>query len=131
MANKVFSVEVAYAEKDKQVLIRLDVPEGATVLEAIKASTVLIQFPNLAAAGVLSDSVGIFGKLCTLETLLKAGDRVEIYQPLMIDPKEGRRLKALAEKRQKAQAFDEKKRQQKIARKAKALLYKQEKKPSA
>ncbi len=127
MANKVFSVEVAYAEKDKQVLIRLDVSEGATVLDAIQASTVLIQFPHLAAEGILSDRVGIFGKICTLDTLLKAGDRVEIYQYLIIDPKESRRLKALAGKRQKAQAFDEKKRQQKVARKAKALLYKQKK----
>ncbi|HXH55311.1 MAG TPA: RnfH family protein [Gammaproteobacteria bacterium] len=127
MAPKAIVVEIAYAETEKQVLIRLSVPIGATVLEAITASTVLSQFPHLAGAGALSNSVGIFGKISTLETVLKAGDRVEIYRDLMIDPKEGRRLKAAVTKRQKAQAFDEKKRKQKMARKAKALLYKKEK----
>ncbi len=129
MAPKTISVEVAYAEAEKQVLIRVSVPIGATVLEAITASTVLSQFPHLAGAGILSNSVGIFGKISTLDAVLKAGDRVEIYRDLIIDPKEGRRLKAAVSKRQKAQAFDEKKRKQKVARKAKALSYKKEKNP--
>lgn len=121
------SVEVAYAESDKQVLIRLDVPKDATVLEGITASTILRQFPYLAEAGVLADRVGIFGKICALDMPLKAGDRVEIYRDLLRDPKANRILKARDEKRKKAKAFDEKKRKQKLERKAKSLLYKKEK----
>lgn len=124
MAAKTISVEVTYAESDKQVLIRLAVPIGTTVLEAIRASTILQQFPDLAQEGVLSNRVGIFGQIKTLETVLKAQDRVEIYRDLIIEPKESRRLKAMVSKRQKAQAFDEKKRKQKIARQEKARLYK-------
>ena len=129
MAPKAISVEVAYAEAEKQVLIRVSVPIGATVLEAITASMVLSQFPYLAESGFLSDRIGIFGKISTLDAVLKAGDRVEIYRDLTIDPKEARRLKAEISRRQKAQAFDEKKRKQKVARKEKILLYKKEKKP--
>ena len=129
MAPKTIMVEIAYAEAKKQILVRVSVPLGATVLEAITASTVLSQFPHLAGAVALSNNVGIFGKTRTLDTVLQAGDRVEIYRALMIDPKEGRRLKAAVTQRQKAQAFDEKKRKQKVARKAKVLLYKKEKNP--
>ncbi|HQW58173.1 MAG TPA: RnfH family protein [Gammaproteobacteria bacterium] len=129
MAPKAISVEVVYAEAEKQVLIRVAVPIGATVLEAITASMVLSQFPYLAESGFLSDRIGIFGKISTLDAVLKAGDRVEIYRDLTIDPKEARRLKAEISRRQKAQAFDEKKRKQKVARKEKILLYKKEKKP--
>lgn len=127
MVGKSISVEVAYAEDNKQILIRLDVPEGSSVLQAIHASTVLMQFPHLAEESLLSARVGIFGKTCTLDTHLKAGDRVEIYRDLLRDPKANRILKARDEKRKKAKAFDEKKLKQKLARKAKALLYKKEK----
>jgi putative ubiquitin-RnfH superfamily antitoxin RatB of RatAB toxin-antitoxin module len=129
MAPKTIAVEVAYAEAEKQVLIRVLVSVGATILEAIIASTILQQFPDLAEEGVLADRVGIFGQIKTLETALKANDRVEIYRDLIIEPKENRRLKAAVSKRQKAQAFDEKKRKQKVQRKAKALLYKKDKNP--
>lgn len=122
MAPKVISVEVVYAEAEKQALIRVSVPIGTTVLEAITASKILTQFPQL----VEREAVGIFGKIATLDTVLKAGDRVEIYRDLIIDPKESRRLKAAVSKRQKAQAFDAKKRKQRIEKKAKAL-YKKEK----
>lgn len=129
MAPKTISVEVAYAEADKQVLIRLAVPLGTTVLEAIIASTILQQFPGLAKEGILLNRVGIFGQIKTVETVLKAQDRVEIYRDLLIEPKESRRLKAAISKRQKAQAFDEKKRKQKIARQEKVRLYRKDKNP--
>lgn len=131
MGNKkpLVSVEVAYAEGDKQMLIRLCVVEGSTVLEVIAASTVLLQFPNLAGEGILRDRVGIFGKTVALDTPLKAGDRVEIYRDLIRNPKVGRRLKAQDGKRKRAQAFDERKRKQKAERKMKALAYKKEKSP--
>jgi putative ubiquitin-RnfH superfamily antitoxin RatB of RatAB toxin-antitoxin module len=116
MESKLISVEVAYAEDVKQILIRLELPTGTTVLEAIEKSTVLIQFPHLASRDI-KNKVGIFGKTVDLSTPLKTGDRVEIYRDLIRNPKENRRLKAQIEKRKKAQAFDEKKRQKKIARK--------------
>ncbi|MBP9764321.1 MAG: RnfH family protein, partial [Gammaproteobacteria bacterium] len=71
MAPKTISVEVAYAEAEKQVLIRVSVPIGATVLEAITGSTVLSQFPHLTGPGILSISVGIFGKISTFDAVLK------------------------------------------------------------
>lgn len=121
------SIEVAYAEGNKQILIRLDVPKDTTVLKGIMASTILRQFPHLAEAGVLADRVGIFGKICRLDMPLKASDRIEIYRDLLRDPKANRILKARDEKRKKAKAFDEKKRKQKLERKAKADLHKKEK----
>jgi putative ubiquitin-RnfH superfamily antitoxin RatB of RatAB toxin-antitoxin module len=64
---------------------------GATVLEAIRASGLLEQFPEL---DVSSLTVGIWGRPCLLDAGLNAGDRVEIYRPLAMDPKEARRLRA-------------------------------------
>ncbi len=119
MAVKSISVEVVYAAAEKQVLIRLLVVAGSTVLEAINASTILVQFPEIPEAKFLANRVGIFGKITSLETVLKANDRIEIYRDLIIDPKQNRRLKAALSKRQKAQAFDEKKRQKKLARQTK------------
>jgi putative ubiquitin-RnfH superfamily antitoxin RatB of RatAB toxin-antitoxin module len=119
MAVKNISVEVVYAEAKKQALIRLLVPFGSTVLDAINTSAILTQFPHLAEVGMLANRVGIFGKIAALETVLKANDRIEIYRDLITDPKENRRLKAVLSKRQKAQAFDAKKRQKKLERQAK------------
>jgi len=62
MAPKTISVEVLYAEGKSQVLVRLEMPVTATILEAITASTILCQFPHLAGVDALSGRVGIFGK---------------------------------------------------------------------
>ena len=64
---------------------------GSTALDAIRASGVLERFGGLDPARL---SVGIWGRACALETPLADGDRVEIYRPLAVDPKEARRLRA-------------------------------------
>ena len=89
--NTAFAVEVVYAVRGKQVLLSLEVRPGTTVHEAIEQSGITRNFPRLDAA---HSKIGIFGKLVNLETVLRAGDRVEIYRPLIADPKDARRLRA-------------------------------------
>lgn len=84
-------VEVAYALPDRQVLIKVDVPGGATIRDAIDASGILQRFAQIDLG---RDAVGIFGKIAKLDDGLSAGDRVEIYRALTMDPKEARRQRA-------------------------------------
>ncbi len=88
---ELMSIEVAYATPEQQVIVMLNVPENTTVETAIKSSGLLARFPEI---DLSVTAVGIFGKLCELNQLLKTGDRVEIYRPLHNDPKEARRQRA-------------------------------------
>ena len=85
MANRI-QIEVAYALEDEQFLYTERVEEGMTVVEALKQSRLLSEFPDLNI-----DKVGIFGKLTTHETVLREGDRIEVYRPLKADPRDRRR----------------------------------------
>lgn len=85
------TVEVAYAKPGQQVLLGLVLPAASTVGQAIEASGLLVQFPELAGAAL---DVGLFGKVCPLGQTLKSGDRVEIYRKLLNDPKDARRQRA-------------------------------------
>lgn len=96
----IITVEVAYALPDEQTLIELEVPADATVEAAIRRSGILERYPQIDLA---SDKVGIFGKMCKLDAELRHKDRIEIYRPLIADPKESRRQKAEMEKKKKAQ----------------------------
>lgn len=89
-------VEVAYARPDKQKLMAITLPLGATIEDAIHRSDMLRHFPEINLA---VNQVGIFGKLAKLDTRLRNGDRVEIYRPLVADPKEMRRQRALQGKK--------------------------------
>lgn len=82
-------VEVAYATPDKQRIIELEVPSGTTATEAVRQSGIEREFPEL---DVAQAPMGVFGrKLNNPEsTELQAGDRVELYRPLLIDPKQAR-----------------------------------------
>lgn len=91
-------VEVAYALPQDQVILSLEVPEGTTLEEAIRASGMLERHPEIDLA---RNKVGIFGKLNKLNASLREGDRVEIYRPLIADPKEIRKQRAAAGKRMK------------------------------
>jgi putative ubiquitin-RnfH superfamily antitoxin RatB of RatAB toxin-antitoxin module len=84
-------VEVVYALRDRQVLLTLEVEEGTSARQAVERSGILQRFPEieLARAGL-----GIFGRVVALETPLRDGDRVEIYRPLIAEPKQGRRERA-------------------------------------
>lgn len=91
-------VEVAYARPDKQVIFQVHVLPGATAQQAIEQSGVLEKFPEI---DLSKNKIGIFGKLGKLDAVLKAADRVEIYRPLIADPKEVRRQREAEGKRMK------------------------------
>jgi len=76
-------VAVAYAEPAQQVWLRIEVPEDATLEQAIIKSGLLRQFPAL---DLTTQPVGIFGRLAKLDAPLKPGDRVEIYRAIIADP---------------------------------------------
>jgi hypothetical protein len=80
-------VEVAYATPKKQVILKLQVLPGTTVAGAIEASLVRQQFAEIG----LNPVVGIFSRKVSLDYQLASGDRVEIYRPLLADPKLARR----------------------------------------
>ena len=84
-------VELAYAEREQQHVVSVEVEDGARVLDVIAASNIHAAFPALQ---ITSKNVGIFGKVVAPETRVKAGDRVEIYRPLAVDPIEARRERA-------------------------------------
>ena len=89
--NNKIRVEVAYAKQDEQVIIPLDVNVGTTLEQAIGLSGILQQFPEIDLA---KNKTGIFGKIAKADTELREKDRVEIYRPLIADPKESRRKRA-------------------------------------
>jgi len=89
--SETIPVEVAYGRPDEQALVSLDVPVGASVREAIQRSGLLEHFPEI---DLEQAKVGIFGRISTLDTPLRERDRVEIYRPLIADPKEVRRRRA-------------------------------------
>ena len=83
--------EVAYALANKQSLISLEVKEGTTLKEAIEASGILEIYNQI---DLSKQQVGIFSKFASLDTVLREKDRVEIYRPLVADPKEVRKERA-------------------------------------
>jgi hypothetical protein len=88
---RMVSVEVAYATPSLQLVVPIEVPVGCTVEQAIELSGIRERFPDLQ---VDRDNVGIFSRKVALDKALLDGDRVEIYRPLIADPKEARRERA-------------------------------------
>ena len=85
-------VEVVLAMADRQELVALEVSAGTTLAEAITQSGL----PGMFEGFELNlENVGVFGRKASPEQVLQAGDRVEIYRPLIADPKEERRQRAL------------------------------------
>ncbi len=94
----VIAIEVAYAQSAaRQALYPLRVKQGTTVAEALRLSGVFETFPELLGGGI---SVGIHARSVTLDKVVSAGDRVEIYRPLTADPKDARRLRAQKRRKQ-------------------------------
>jgi len=89
------AVEVAYALPAQQIIISLCVPPTSTVQTAIELSGILTQFPEI---NLNHNKVGIFGQLVALSQTVQAGDRIEIYRPLLIDPKQARFLRVRKKK---------------------------------
>lgn len=104
MAEKM-KVEVAYALPEKQKIIVLDVEEGCSARNAVVRSGVENDFPEIdsqtAALGIFGNALGSRGLPSAEDYVLKAGDRVEIYRPLIADPKEVRRQRAAEAKKAK------------------------------
>ncbi|MBI3897829.1 MAG: RnfH family protein [Gammaproteobacteria bacterium] len=84
-------IEVAYARADVQAVATVQLPTGATVEQAIIASGLVARFPEI---DLTQAAVGIYGTRAKLSDSVADGDRVEIYRPLLIDPKEQRRRRA-------------------------------------
>lgn len=89
--NKDIMVEVAYALPKQQLIIPVNVAEGTTAEAAVLASGIMEKFPEI---DLNANKLGIFGKLVKSDTVLRHLDRVEIYRPLIADPKEVRRQRA-------------------------------------
>lgn len=89
--NDQINIEVVYALPEEQVLLKLVVPDGTTVADAIKASGMLDKRPEI---DLSANKLGIFGKLTKADAVLRDKDRIEIYRPLIADPKEVRRMRA-------------------------------------
>jgi putative ubiquitin-RnfH superfamily antitoxin RatB of RatAB toxin-antitoxin module len=77
-------VTIVYAKPSRQTVIGVDLPDGATVQQALEKSGVLRQFPEI---DLTQQKVGIYGKATTLETVVEDGTRIEIYRPITADPK--------------------------------------------
>ncbi len=90
--DNMITVEVIYALPHEQIFLVVTVPQGTILADAVKMSGILGTHPEIDLG---SNKVGIFGKLSKLDTVLREKDRVEIYRPLIADPKEVR--KRLAE----------------------------------
>ena len=93
MTQNSIRVEVVFAMPERQELVEVDVPEGANVAAAIEASAIADRFPRESLDEL---PVGIWGREASREAGIRDGDRIEIYRPLAMDPKEARRQLALA-----------------------------------
>ncbi len=91
ISNENITVEVAYALPHQQMIIPIQVPAETTAEQAIQASHIMRKFPEI---DLSKNQIGIFGKLTKLDTPLRHMDRVEIYRPLIADPKEVRKQRA-------------------------------------
>lgn len=93
------SIEVCYALPDEQTLIALQLPSGSTLRDAIEASGVLARHPEIDLA---KHKVGVYGKIRPLDAGLADRDRVEIYRPLIVDPKAARQRRVEKSRREGA-----------------------------
>lgn len=89
--SDVIRIEVCYALPVKQELVSLKLPAGATLLQALESSGLLEKYPEI---DLKKNKFGIYAKLSRPDTVLRDRDRVEIYRPLIADPKEVRKQRA-------------------------------------
>jgi len=100
---EMLNIEVCYALADKQELVRVRLPEGATLGQALEASGLLAKYPEI---DLKKNKFGIYAKLSKVDASLRDHDRVEIYRPLIADPKEVRKQRAAEGKAMKKGAGD-------------------------
>lgn len=82
------NIGVCYAEAERQLWLRLEVPDDSTIQEAIELSGVLKQYPLIDLA---TQKVGVYGKLAKLDAPIREGDRIEIYRKITADPQQVQR----------------------------------------
>lgn len=92
------NIQVVYALPDSQALLSLVLPAGSTLQQAVEASGLVVKY----GLNVEASKFGIYGKQAKLDTLLRDRDRVEIYRPLIADPKEMRKTRVAEKKARKA-----------------------------
>ncbi len=100
---EMIKVEVCYALPAKQELVSVKLPEGATLTQALEASGLLQKYPEI---DLKKNKFGIYAKLSKPDAILRDRDRVEIYRPLIADPKEVRKQRAAEGKVMKKGAGD-------------------------
>jgi len=91
MTNQL-NIELIYPLPEEQILICITVDQGTNIQQAIEQSGILDKYPEI---DLIINKVGIFSKAAKLNAILREGDRIEIYRPLIADPKEVRKKKAL------------------------------------
>ncbi len=91
MNDEKINVELVYALPQEQALLKFKVPKGTRVADAVQLSGILAKFPEIDLG---KNKLGIFGKLAKPDAELRELDRIEIYRPLIADPKEVRRKRA-------------------------------------
>jgi putative ubiquitin-RnfH superfamily antitoxin RatB of RatAB toxin-antitoxin module len=91
MAELTINIELVYIKPESQNVLKLKVAKGTTIQQALESSGLLEQFPEI---DLSANKVGIYSKIKPLDTVLEADDQVEIYRPLLADPKEARRRRA-------------------------------------
>jgi putative ubiquitin-RnfH superfamily antitoxin RatB of RatAB toxin-antitoxin module len=91
MSDQKIKIEIVYALPHEQTLLKLDVPENTTIADAIKLSGLLEKHAEI---DLEKGKFGLYGKLSKTDTVLREKDRIEIYRPLLADPKEVRRKRA-------------------------------------
>ena len=92
--ERTVEVEVVWAEPSRQVLRKVSVAPGTTLREIVQMSGLCVDFPEAAQRRL---DLGVFGRRMDPDTPVRPGDRVEIYRPLLADPKESRRSRARAQ----------------------------------
>ncbi|QNM98571.1 RnfH family protein [Chitinimonas koreensis] len=98
LSTPLLHVEVAYARPERQRLVALQLPAGSTAMDAVAASKLLAEFPEIDAQHL---RLGIHGRACAADAVLREHDRVEIYRPLIADPKDARHRRVAAGKTMK------------------------------
>lgn len=101
MSASVVRIGVVYLRPGLAFERVLPLPAPATVAAAIDASRIRALVPELASVDI---ETGVFGRPCAPDTVLQDGDRVEIYRPLSIDPKDARRIRVDVQRRRRAKA---------------------------
>ena len=104
MTEEQIKVEVVYALPGKQELVSVKLPQGASVRQAIESSGILQKYPEI---DLMKSKLGVFAKLTKPDSVLRDRDRVEIYRPLIADPKEVRKQRAAEGKAMKKGASEQ------------------------